>query len=427
MDFGTVIFYIFAGVSLLYVMHFGFYLIGANAYDIWQLRRKRQLSREHRTYTPLVTVLIAARNEELVIERCLRSVQQSSYQYLQILVINDGSTDRTALIVRHFMKQNRDLNIRLISRRRNGGKGRALNYALQHYAEGELAMTLDADSIISKDTIDNAISYFNDPKVVGVAANVQIIDEFTVLGVLQRFEHMVGYRAKKTYSLTNCEFVIGGVASTYRMSTLRAVKYYSVDTVTEDIGLSMKIISQGNRTRKIVYAADVAARTEGVDSFRALLKQRFRWKYGSIQNLIKYRHIIGSHEYGFTAMFAFYRMPMAVISEFILLSAPLLWGYALYITINEQSLALFTGAYMTITAYLLIVLWFDENTSLKDRFLLTLYTPIAYFIFYIMDIVQLVAIARCLIDARKLVSQNEGDSVWQSPRRIGQDVSLGQS
>ena len=427
MDIGTVAFYIFAGASLLYVLHFGFYLVGANAYDIWQLRRKRMLSHRKHSFTPLVTVLIAARNEELVIERCLRSVQQSTYQYLQVIVIDDGSTDLTNMIVRQYIRKHPGMNIRVIRRRRNGGKGRALNYALKHYAEGELVMTLDADSIISKDAISNALSYFHDPHVVGVAANVQIIDEFTILGVLQRFEHMIGYRAKKTYSLTNCEFVIGGVASTYRMSTLRSVGFYSVDTVTEDIGLSMKIISHGNRNRKIVYAADVAARTEGVDSFRALLKQRYRWKYGSLQNLIKYHHIIGSTDMKFTAMFALYRMPMAVISEFILLAAPLLWGYALYITFSERSLSLFAGAYMTITAYLLIALWFDENTRLKDRFLLSLYAPITYFIFYIMDIVQIVAVLRCIGEARQLLAQKEGDSVWQSPPRIGQDVSLEQS
>lgn len=429
MDTESILFYVFGVVSTFYVIHLGFYLTGANFYDIWQFRRKfkkKWQTTSLNDYHPLVTVAIPAHNEEKVIVRCLESVRKSSYPHLQVLVIDDASTDNTSKIVRDYIRLNPGMNLRLISKKKNGGKAHGLNYALKHYAQGRFAMTLDADSIIGKDTIINAIAYFDDPNVAGVAANVQIIEEPTILGILQKFEHMIGYRSKKVYSLTNCEFVVGGVASTYRMNVLRKVKFYDTDTMTEDIGLSLKIISSaGNRANKMVYGADVTAKTEGVDSFRALVKQRYRWKYGCLQNLIKYYKIIGNPNMQFSFMLTLYRMPMAVLSELVLLLTPIVWLYTLYFSLAHSSLLLLMGAYLTITTYILITLWSDEHLKVSERLRMTLYAPIAYFMFYIMDVVQLVAITRCTVKAGKLVSQKNVGSAWVSPRRIGREVAAG--
>ena len=432
MDFGEISFYLFAVVSTLYVLHFGFYLIGANFYDIWQFRRHfaRQLDAargQGDAREPLITILIPAHNEEKVIIRCLDSVFASSYQRLQVIVVDDASSDATTKLVRQYIKEHelrKGDRCRLVAKLRNGGKGSALNFALKYYARGDFAMTLDADSILAPDAVENALSYFSDPKVVGVAANVQIIDEPTVLGILQKFEHMIGYRSKKVYSITNCEFVIGGVASTYRMDVIRKVGFYDTDTLTEDIGLSIKIISAGNRQNRIVYAADVVAATEGVEKFRALLKQRYRWKYGSLQNLIKYRQLILSTDRRFTRGLTFYRMPIAVLGEIMLFFAPVVWTYVLYITLTQYSLGLIIGAYLTITIYTLITLWTAEKLRLWDRVRLSIYAPVAYFIFYVMDFIQFVAICRCLLRLDKLVYRKDAGSRWISPERLGREVSL---
>jgi cellulose synthase/poly-beta-1,6-N-acetylglucosamine synthase-like glycosyltransferase len=431
MDFGGIGFCLFAVISTLYILHFGYYLVYANLYDIWQMRRRfsRQLEAAKGladTEQPLVTVLIPAHNEELVIVRCLDSVRASTYENLQIIVVDDASQDSTTQIVRSYIRRHKlkSNQLKLIARTRNGGKGEALNSALKRHAHGKFVMTLDADSILAPDAIGNAVSYFSYPDVVGVAANVQIIDEPTVLGILQKFEHMIGYRSKKAYSLCNCEFVIGGVASTYRMDVLRDVGFYDTDTLTEDIGLSIKIISNGNRENRLIYAADVVAATEGVDSFRALCKQRYRWKYGSMQNLVKYRRLIGNTDDRFTLGLTIYRMPVAVISELVLLFSPFIWAYVIYMTLQQYSLGLILGAYLTITIYTLITLWTAEKLQFMDRLRLSVYAPIAYFIFYLMDFVQFWAICKCLFRIRSLLFQKGNSSRWVSPRRIGREVSI---
>jgi cellulose synthase/poly-beta-1,6-N-acetylglucosamine synthase-like glycosyltransferase len=426
MDVQSFLLYTFGAISTLYVIHFGIYLTGANFYDIWQYSRQRRNGRGAVFFDgrpPLVSILIPAHNEEKVIRRCLESVIKSTYEHIEIFVVDDASSDNTFKITHDFARSHTIVPIRVIRKRINVGKGKALNCALKKHARGDLVMTLDADSLLLPHAIEHAVSYFEDPAVAGVAANVQIIDDFTVLGVLQKFEHMIGYRSKKVYSLTNCEFVIGGVASTYRMDILRHVNFYDTDTVTEDIGLSMKIISNGNRAHRIIYGVDVVAMTEGVDSFKALLKQRYRWKYGSFQNIIKYHHLIGTDDMRFSTSLALYRMPMAIISEFILLLSPIVWGYVLYITLSQRTAILLIGAYVTVSLYTLITIWSDEHLKISNRFHLTMYVPLAYFIFYIMDIVQVIAVVHCIVKSRTLLLQKSIGGTWTSPKRIGREVS----
>lgn len=430
------IFYLFAFISTVYVTHLGLYLITANFYDIWlyrqqherdrfvgRLRRLSGSSRRTGRHIPgLVSIVISAHNETKVIVRCLDSVRRSTYAHIEVLVADDASDDGTFQLVHDYQLRHPGFALRVVRMRRNVGKGAALNVLLRRYAHGEFVMTLDADSIIRPDTVQNALSYFADPRIAGVAANVRIIDDPTILGVLQKFEHMIGYRSKKMYSLLNCEFVIGGVASSYRMDVLEKVGFYDTDTVTEDIGLSIKIASLGNRAHRIVYAADVVAETEGVASFRALVRQRYRWKYGSFQNLIKYRRLLLNPDRQYSRSLTLYRMPMAFLSEFILLAAPLAWGYVLYMTLVQYNLTLIIGAYSTVTLYTLLTIWLDENLHARGRLRLSGYALISYFIFFIMDIVQLVGIVRCLYQSHALLTQKNIGSRWISPKRIGRRV-----
>jgi biofilm PGA synthesis N-glycosyltransferase PgaC len=421
------LYYAFTAISAMYILHFGLYLAGANLYDIRQFKRKHHYSAKNisklKKY-PLITIAIPAHNEEKVIIRCLESIRQSNYPNIQVIIADDGSRDGTGRLVRSYIRQHPKFDLSIYRMRKNIGKGRALNYVLSRYARGELAMTIDADSVVIKNTVRNAVRYFEDDSVVGIAANIHIIDEVSVLGMLQKFEHMVSYRSKKVYTMLNCEFIVGGVASTYRMDTLRMVGFYDTDTVTEDIGLSIKIVSSGNRAHKIIYASDVVALTEGVSNFRSLVRQRYRWKYGFLQNFVKYRTLFFNRDPRYSSFLTMYRLPVSIISELSLLVSPLVWGFVLYMTISQRSANLIVGAYLTITAYTFITLWFDDYLDFLSRMRLTLYVPIAYFIYYIMDIVQIISICRCMFRAHHLINHKDVGSIWVSPRRVGREVDI---
>lgn len=421
----TIILYLFAITSVLYVVHLGFYLIGASIYDIWQHRRllKLQKNASRPAYAPHVTILVPAHNEEKVIARCLNSIFDSTYRNIDAIVVNDASTDSTRQVLRDYRNIHKKQSLRIINKRINVGKGAALNYALRRYAKSELVMMIDADSLLAPDAIERAVTYFIDPTVAGVSANVQVLNEHTTLSVLQKFEHMISYQSKKAYSITNCDFVIGGVASTYRMDAIRSVRFYDTDTLTEDISLSMKIVAKGNRKHRLVYGADVIAMTEPVENLRALFRQRFRWKYGGIQNLIKHSGMIGANKPEHTPMLTIYRLPTAIATEIALFLLPLTWAYAVYITLSQKSLLLLLGAYITITIYMFVTLWYNNYLRRGERLYLSLYVPVAYFIFYIMDIIQIIAAIKCLVKTRHLSHHEDIGSTWVSPNRIGGHIT----
>ena len=447
----TILFYIFITVGTIHLIHFALFLIGGNLFDVKAFYVNRRRAESSKKYRPLVTVLVPAFNEELVIERNLQSIWNNTYPNIDIVVISDGSTDGTDAAVQRFISSRtkayrrakpqfvRTKNgLRRVWRRgggsvkrsvklvkqRNGGKGSALNRGLRYHTKGELVMAVDADSLLHRKAIANVIKYFNDPTVAGVAANVRIIEKNRVLAILQRFEHMVGYRSKKFFTLTNSELIIGGVASTYRYSTLKEVGYYDTDTVTEDIGLSMKVAALGNKANKLVYAPDVAAMTEGVGDFKTLLKQRYRWKLGNLQNLVKYRHVMFSRDNKYSLMLRYYRMPMAFIGELLLLMEPLALGYVTYLSVRYFTPALVVAAYMSITAYLLLVIWPDEHMSAKGKLKASLYVPFLYFIFYIMNAVQLISVIRCIKNHKTVTGLSAGHTTWISPKRAGGAVTF---
>jgi poly-beta-1,6-N-acetyl-D-glucosamine synthase len=435
--------------GLINFIHISLYIGSANIYDILQLRRKAlalkntKQTKTIKPFNPHVTVLIPAHNEQSGIIRCLETVSKSTYRNMSIVVIDDASSDTTSKLVRGFIaehshkvrmrytvKDGRTTReyfrptsqippICLLTRPVNSGKAAGLNYALKYAVREGLTMTLDADSALDPHAIENAVAYFRDPKIVGVAANVKVMSQQSVIGMLQKFEHMIGYRSKKFYSLANCEFVIGGVASTYRYDVLKEVGFYDTNTATEDIALSTKIAAHGNRDWRLIYGSDIVASTEGVQSFRALLKQRYRWKLGTLQILFKYRFMIANPSRKYSRSLTMYRFPMAIWSEIMLVLQPLLLGYVLGSAIVHHSLAALFGAYVTITLYILWSLWPDEHHSVKEKLALSAYAPAMYFIFFIMDFVQISAIVRCLANYKEFTRLTGRNVTWVSPERLG--------
>ena len=417
--------YLVLVIGFINMIHFGFYIIGANLYDMREYNRKQKPAKRKPGLRPLVTVLIPAHNEEMGVIRSLESVRKNTYRKVQVIVVDDCSTDTTRKLVLRYIKDHPKLDIHLYRKQKNVGKGEAMNHALKRGVKGDLVMTLDADSLLHRRSINNAVKHFDDPLVVGMAANVQIVDNGTILSLLQKVEHLIGYRSKKFYTLTNSEFIVGGVASTYRTDVIRKEKFYDTDTLTEDIGLSLKLLSNGNKHQRIIYAADVLAMTEGVQTYKALFKQRYRWKMGMLQNLNKYKHMVGSTDSKYGHMLSKYRLPMAVWSEFTLLAEPIILSYVIYLSIATQNFSAFIGAYLTITLYVMWTILPDEHMNMKSKLRVSGYAPIMYFAFYVMNMVQLVAVLRCLKNNKQVLRKIETTGTWTSPQRAGGTVTFG--
>ncbi|MET0340389.1 MAG: glycosyltransferase, partial [Polyangiales bacterium] len=234
-------------------------------------------------FEPLVTVLVPAYNEEKVIARTIASVLGSGYQRVEVMVVDDGSTDDTAGVVRAIAEA--EPRVKLLQKP-NGGKAHAANYGLAS-ASGEVVIAVDADTLVTEGSIERLVSHFSDPSVTAVCGNVEVGNVRSWLTRFQAIEYVTSQNFdRRAFALLNTISVVPGALGAWRRDKVRAVGGYSSDTLTEDADLTLTVLRAGGR---IVYEPRAIGRTEAPETVSGLLKQRFRWTYGTYQCLYKHR------------------------------------------------------------------------------------------------------------------------------------------
>jgi GT2 family glycosyltransferase len=241
---------------------------------------------------PVVTVLIPAFNEEKVIVATVERILGSDYPNLDVLVIDDGSKDHTAYITRsHFMNEKRVSVISIP----NGGKANALNVGLAN-AQGEVVVALDADTQFERTTISRLVRWFSDPEIGAVAGNAKVGNRINMITRWQALEYIVAQNLeRRALSALDTLTVVPGAVGAWRRDVLRELGGFPADTLAEDQDLTIAIQTRGYRVQ---FDHTAVAWTEAPATVRGLAKQRFRWAYGTLQCLWKYRHITFNADYG---------------------------------------------------------------------------------------------------------------------------------
>lgn len=408
-------------VSIANLARMALYLIGSDMYSV-QRAFKKQAAKRGWPFEPTVTLVVPAHNESSVIEKtldCLRAIEYPP-EKLQIVVADDGSTDNTAAAVRHYIATHHDGHQIILFEQRNGGKADALNNAIAAKATGRLVMCLDADSLIASDGIRKAVAYFRDPRVAALASNVNIMPNGTLLGLIQRFEYLISYHMKKAQTVFNIEYIIGGIGSMFRRNVLDMVQYYDTNTMTEDIDLTMKIIAKGNKAYRVAYAADCLTYTEAVPSFKSLINQRFRWKYGRLQTFLKNARIFFSPNRKYAWRLNWFILPYALVQEVMFLVEPFVVGFILFVSIYYHDPYAVLMAYTVITLYIWINVWSTAHLSVKERLKLMLSGMTMYLFLYALSIVEYVALIRSIRKLHHLPKSIAGErTTWVSPERSG--------
>lgn len=392
------------------------FLVGSNIYSLKSHLNKKK---KQPKYQPSFTVLVPAYNEKNTILRCVHSVIQNQYpkDKLDVIVLDDGSTDGTPDIVENYKRLYKVTNLQIV-RLKNSGKANVLNYGLKNCTKGKLVMCLDSDSYLKEDAISKMVKYFADPYVATAASNVKIIDNGTLLNLIQKFEYLICYQMKRALTVANIEYIIGGIGSTFRKSTLEKVGFYDTDTVTEDIDLTMKIIRNGNKKYQAVYAADSIAYTESVLTVRDLIKQRFRWKWGRCQTFFKNKKMFFNSDKKYSKALTFFYLPFAIYGDIAYFFEPLMISYILYITIRYNDLITFLTAFIVISIYIAFNIVFEETIKTKDKILLLTIAPTMYLFFYILSFVEYIALIKAVIKLPKLKDNlNQQICHWQHVNR----------
>lgn len=238
-------------------------------------------------FQPTVSVVIAAYNEERVIARTVRAILECSYPGLEVIVVDDGSQDRTSDVIASEFAD--DARVHLIQKP-NGGKASALNRGIA-VATGEILISLDADTLFAPDTIQRLVRHFADSAVGAVSGNVRVGNANNLLTRWQSIEYITSQNFdRRGYDLLNCITVVPGAVGALRRSAVLAVGGYTEDTLAEDTDLTWKLRRAGWRINNDTTAY---AYTEAPETLVNLARQRFRWAFGTLQCLWKHRGALG--------------------------------------------------------------------------------------------------------------------------------------
>ena len=408
-------------MSVLNLLRMTIYLIGGDIYALKRTIRDKN-SKKRSAYRPYVSLIVPAHNEEAVIYNTLECLLKIKYpkSRLQIIIVNDGSTDNTSKIVQKFIKAHKDtVNMQLYGQR-NSGKANALNNAIKKRATGSLIMCLDADSLIAQDGVKKAVEYFRDKKVVALASNVNIIDNNTILGIAQRFEYLISYHMKKAQTVYNIEYIIGGIGSMFRKKTLEQVQYYDTNTMTEDIDLTMKIVATGNIENRVAYAADCITYTEAVPSLSSLIQQRYRWKYGRLQTFVKHYRIFFSTKNIYSKQLTWLFLPFSLLMEILFILEPIIVTYIIGSAMYYNRPKSLLMAVTVISMYIWINIWSTYHLSLKEKAKLTFLAPSMYAVLYLLSLAEYMALLKTIITLPNIKKSISGKKItWVSPERSG--------
>jgi cellulose synthase/poly-beta-1,6-N-acetylglucosamine synthase-like glycosyltransferase/peptidoglycan/xylan/chitin deacetylase (PgdA/CDA1 family) len=232
-------------------------------------------------FSPPVSIVVPALNEAVGIERTVQSLVASRYPELEIIVVDDGSTDGTADLVERL-----ELPGVLVIRQPNSGKPAALNRGIAA-ARHDAVVMVDADTIFEPETLGRLVQWLRDPRVGAVSGNTKVGNRRGLLGRWQHIEYVMGFNLdRRLYDVLQCMPTVPGAIGAFRRAALEEIGGISGDTLAEDTDAT---IALGRAGWRVVYAEDARAWTEVPATLSALWRQRYRWCFGTLQAAWKHR------------------------------------------------------------------------------------------------------------------------------------------
>jgi peptidoglycan/xylan/chitin deacetylase (PgdA/CDA1 family)/spore germination protein YaaH/GT2 family glycosyltransferase len=264
---------------------------------------------------PLVSVLIPCFNEEKVIAASVARILESEWRNIEVLVLDDGSKDNTAEEVRRAHGD--DPRVTLLSFE-NGGKARAVNRGLA-VAKGEYVVALDADTLFPPRTIGRLVRWFQDPRIGAVAGNAIVGNRLNIVTRWQALEYVTAQNLeRRALAALGAVTVVPGAVGAWRKSVLDDLGGYPSDTLAEDQDLTIACQRAG---WKVAFDPSAQAFTEAPDTVAGLLKQRFRWSFGTLQCVWKHRAALFNRK---TPALGFVALPQIWLFQILLaVAAPL--------------------------------------------------------------------------------------------------------
>lgn len=267
-----------------------------------------------------VSVVIPVYNEEKNIERCIKSILSSEYpkDRIEVIVVDDGSTDNTVDIVKDFD------DVKLIQQR-HLGKASALNVGIKK-ASNELVLTIDADTILRKDAIKNIVGFFSNERLGAVTGMVKVRNKNGILSAFQSVEYIYNSLLREAFSsIFGSTNGICGALTCYRKSVIEKVGGFRKNTSAEDFDISLYIRKFGY---EIIATNKAIGYTTTPNDIISLFKQRLRWWRGGLQGFVKHKDMLFKKKYGLSTSYMLFTHIFWYI--YALFALPLIVYHILY-------------------------------------------------------------------------------------------------
>jgi cellulose synthase/poly-beta-1,6-N-acetylglucosamine synthase-like glycosyltransferase/peptidoglycan/xylan/chitin deacetylase (PgdA/CDA1 family)/spore germination protein YaaH len=302
-----------------------------------------------------VSVIIPAFNEEKVIASTVERILASDHTALRVIVVDDGSRDATADIVEQTFGNDPRVSLLRIP---NGGKANALNTGLAH-SEGDVVVALDADTQFASDAISRLVRWFADPDVGAVAGNAKVGNRINIVTRWQALEYIVSQNLeRRALAALDTLTVVPGAVGAWRKSVLEELGGFTASTLAEDQDLTIAVQRAGYR---VLFDATAIAWTEAPATIRGLAKQRFRWAFGTLQCLWKYRAMTFNPRFGALGLVA---LPQAWLFQIFLTALAPLADLALIWQLLFQAIAyLEHGAEFSNTNLYTVLIYYGVFTA----------------------------------------------------------------
>lgn len=385
--------------AIAFVSLFVLRILGLSGVALWQRVRAEPAPAEEPYVVP-VSVIVPAYNEEVGIEAAVRSIDATEWPELEILVVDDGSSDDTAAVVEAL-----DLERVRLVRKPNGGKPSALNIGIRE-ARHDVLVMIDGDTVLEPSTIPELVQPLRDPEVGAVAGNPKIGNETNLITRLQVSEYLISSSLeRRVLAPAGLITTIPGAVGAWRRAAVVGSGLVSNTTLAEDTDLTVAVARGGWR---VAYRPDARAWTEAPSTIGMLYRQRTRWTFGTLQVLWKHRRAIFDRGQG--SQLGRFALPYMFLTGYVLAALAPLMDLVIIINALLGRWQMAAAAWIAV-ALLGAVAGFVAARLDGDPMRQALFVPVQQILFRpLLHAVALVTLRRALTGQRQK---------WGVQRRVG--------
>jgi len=348
---------------------------------------------------PFVSVIVPAYNEEKVIESTIKSLLGLSYSNKEIIIVDDGSKDRTLELARLFQ------NSISVLHKENGGKASALNFGIEH-ARGEIVVLVDADTILEKNALVSLVNGFTTNKNLGaVGGNIKIRNRSNLITWCQSMEYIAGINiVRRAFDIFGTINMVPGALGAFKKSELLKINGFNDDTIVEDFDATIKLIKNGATAQANNNAI---AYTEAPQTLGDFCKQRKRWYRGNLQVFVKHIDVLLNPKSPslYNLIFPFMLLSMLVLP----LVGMVIVGATIFAILSGEGL-------FVLTIFTLFIILQHLQTALAVRLDGEDPKVIAYSLFAVIGYKQIIDFLLIKAGFEELLKRK---AVWTSVKRIG--------